>query len=338
MSDQFKLGVIGCGVIGERRALNVPSDAKTVACYDTDLSRATKLAEKAQAKTSSTLDEFLAQPLDGVVIATINSALKHVAEACLAKGLPVLIEKPAARSYRELEGLKNPHKKLVKIGFNHRFHPAFIELKKRIKDHPEDPVMFVDCHYGNGARLGFDKEWRSNPELSGGGELLDQGVHVLDLGSEILGTMSVKTAWIKTHYWNMPVDDNAWIVCGTPKGQSFSMQVSSTEWKNEFRFDVYTRTRRLQWIGLGRSYGTERLTIYQMPAEMGPPSKEEIEYKGEDQSWLLENTNFIRACRGQAEADGEFRDALRALKLVENAYEFSSRLEHETPHPKWWQG
>jgi predicted dehydrogenase len=211
------------------------------------------------------------------------------------------------------------------VGFNHRFHPAFIDIKRELALNSKDPIMYLRASYGNGGRVGFDREWRADPHLAGGGELVDQGVHVLDLAAQLLKELSVKAGLTRTHYWDMQVDDNAWALLTTPKGQTFSMHVSSTEWKNEFRFEVYTRTRKYQWTGLGKSYGPETLTIYKMKPEMGPPDVEHRQYSPDDNSWRLENKNFVEACQGGARIDGGFDDALSALKLVDDIYSESKR-------------
>jgi predicted dehydrogenase len=233
--------------------------------------------------------------------------------------------------------LKVPNGATVKIGFNHRFHPAFEDLLQELALNPADPVMYLRARYGNGARVGFDKEWRARPELSGGGELLDQGVHVLDLASVILPDLEVLAAVARTQYWQMPVDDNAWAILGTPKEQTFSMHVSSSEWKNEFLFDVYTRNRKYVWSGLGRSYGPETLTIYKMKPEMGPPDVEKRDYPGEDLSWLHENTHFVRAIEGKQKINGGLDNALKCLKLVESIYIKSQGLLGAKSHPKWFK-
>jgi predicted dehydrogenase len=278
----------------------------------------------------------------GIIIAAINSVLVPTAKLAAQKDIPVLIEKPAARSYSELKTLLDFPGHLIKIGFNHRFHPAFIDINSELKKHADDSIMYINASYGNGARVGFDREWRSNVELSGGGELLDQGVHLLDLASVILPDLTVKTSWVRTHYWDMPVDDNAWAVLSTPRGQTFSMHVSSSEWKNTFRFEVYTRNRKYQWHGLGRSYGSQTLTIYTMRPEMGPPIVEERTYLPEDLSWLNENQNFVDAIKGSVAVNGGLSDALKSLKCVESIYEKSFNVFKESSelnnikHPKWW--
>ena len=334
----MKWGVLGCGVIGDRRSAQLPVGAKLVACFDVNAERAASLAAKHGAVAKASLESFLATPdLEAVIIAAINSELTNLANAALAKGLHILVEKPAARSADELLDIKNPFGRVVKIGFNHRFHPAFEKLKAETASRPNDPIMFVRAQYGNGARLGFEREWRASAELGGGGELLDQGVHVLDLAGVLIPDLKVVSGFVKTHYWDMSVDDNAWAILSSPKtGATFSMHVSSSEWKNEFRFEVYTRSRKYQWLGLGRSYGAETLLIHTMSKEMGPPQTEEIRFAPEDQSWLRENENFQQAILERKAVNGGYDDAVRTLRLVEAIYRSSRALQPETNHPQWW--
>lgn len=335
----LKLGLIGCGVIGERRAAHLPEDCKIVAVFDPNKDRAQRVSNLTGAQVFSSAAELIeTTSLDGIMVAAINSALVPTLKLTDSKGLPVLVEKPAARSYGELLSLEPKNAAKIKIGFNHRFHPAYMDILNELNKNPLDSIMYIKAEYGNGARVGFDREWRAQVELSGGGELLDQGVHVLDLALNILNDLEVKTAWVRTHFWDMPVDDNAWAVLSTPRGQTFSMHVSSSEWKNTFRFEVYTKKRKYLWTGLGRSYGPEQLTIYTMKPEMGPPEVETKEYPIEDLSWLCENQNFAQVIKNQKPPFGGYADALRVLKRVEGIYQCSYGAQKGEPmkHPIWW--
>lgn len=331
-----KWALVGCGVIGERRALNLPEGVTLAYVFDPNKDRAKTIADKTNSIICSSLEDLLTKDISAVIIASINSVLTHTVQECLNKGLHVLVEKPAARSFSELSKVQNPKKCKIKIGFNHRFHPAYVDLLSELKNNPEDSVMFIRAQYGNGARLGFEKEWRAQVELAGGGELLDQGVHVLDLASGILKNMNVQTAYVKTHYWDMTVDDNAWAILSDLNGATFTMHVSSTEWKNEFRFEVYTRKRKYQWLGLGRSYGPEKLIIHEMKPEMGPPVTTEKNYPEEDMSWKLENENFLKGYLGHEQLNGDYSNALNCLKLVQDIYQKSRVLQENKNHPLWF--
>lgn len=331
--------IVGSGVIGERRGTALPLNAKVIACIDPNIERAKGLAAKTgECPAFNSVEEFFKThgsipPKTVAIVATINGALVEVTQKLLDKNIHCIVEKPAARSYSELSKLKIPQNIFLKIGFNHRFHPAFEDLQNEISSNPQDPIMYIRARYGNGARVGFDKEWRSQVSLSGGGELLDQGVHVLDLAGSLLGQMKVETSWCRTHFWNMDVDDNAWAILSTAKGQTFSFHVSSSEWKNEFRFEVYTRNRKYVWNGLGRSYGPETLTIYKMKPEMGPPGVVEKSYPAGDDSWLKENSYFFDLIEKGAAPEnrralrGGFEDALQCLSYVESIYKKSRELQ-----------
>lgn len=331
-------GLIGCGVIGERRTLGLPHGVSLSTVFDIDLSKATSFAKRLapNAHVAKNPEDFFASKPEAVIIATVNGSLAPMAQACLNRGLPILVEKPAARSFSELKALSNPKKAVIKIGFNHRYHPANLELRKRLAANTDDPVMFIRAQYGNGARVGFDKEWRSDIELAGGGELLDQGVHVIDLASQFIPNLKVVAGVARTHFWNMPVDDNGWGILEGQDHETFSFHVSSSEWKNEFRFEVYTRKTKYQWLGLGRSYGPEKLITHKMKPEMGPPETTEILYPPEDLSWLRENENFLASIKGSATIDGGYEDALHSLKCVDDIYNLSKKNCQTGTHPRWW--
>ncbi len=330
-------GLIGCGVIGERRINSLPDGVKLVSCFDPNTERAQKISQLTGAEILNSQEEVLnPKKISAVIIAAINSELASITKKAVERGIHVIVEKPAARHFAELEPLLGSKSK-IKIGFNHRFHPAYLDLIKEIKSNPDDPIMFIRAQYGNGARLGFDKEWRSNVQLSGGGELLDQGVHVIDLASVFLPDLEVVNAYSKTHYWDMNVDDNTWATLSDQKsGATFTFHVSSSEWKNEFRFEVYTRKRKYQWLGLGRSYGPEKLLIYKMKPEMGPPDFEERSYPSEDLSWKDENTNLKNAIEKNEVLFGDLSDAIRCLKIVNKIYEKSSEAQKGLKHPAWF--
>src|SRR5690606_10539977 len=147
--------------------------------------------------------------------------------------------------------------------------------------------------YGHGGRVGYDKEWRAEPAISGGGELIDQGVHLIDLARWFLGNFSDIQGYAHTYYWDMPVDDNGFLLLKTLNNQVAHLHASCTEWKNLFSFEIYGRKGKLDINGLGGSYGVERLTFYKMLPEMGPPETYAWEFPMADDSWQCEFDEFI---------------------------------------------
>src|SRR5438552_774793 len=150
---------------------------------------------------------------------------------------------------------------------------------------------------GNGATVTItalcDRDrGRAHKAVSGGGELIDQGVHLIDMARWFLGAeLTLAHAELRTSFWDMPVDDNAFLTLTAPKdqgGQVAHLHASCTEWKNLFSFEIYARHTKLHLEGLGGSYGVERLYHYQMRPEMGPPDTLVYEYPGADTSWAAE--------------------------------------------------
>ena len=152
----MKAALVGCGVIGQRRVEYFPKDLELVAAFDPVTAKAESLKKYSPSlKVCQSLEELLALPgLDCVFVAGINSALAPTCAAALNRGLHVLVEKPGARSAAELSKVSNPHGKVFKVGFNHRFHPAFFDILDELKKNPSDPIMYMRASYGNGARLG----------------------------------------------------------------------------------------------------------------------------------------------------------------------------------------
>src|SRR5262249_43760334 len=161
--------------------------------------------------------------------ATTNDALATVARAALLEGKHVIVEKPAARTVDELEpliDLARQYDRQVRVGFNHRYHPALQKAHQIVQSGAAGPLMFVRGRYGHGGRLGYETEWRADPERSGGGELIDQGVHLIDLAGWFLGDFAHVEGSAHTYFWNMPVDDNAFLRLTTPQGQTAFLHVS----------------------------------------------------------------------------------------------------------------
>jgi predicted dehydrogenase len=182
------------------------------------------------------------------------------------------------------------------------------------------PLLYVRARYGHGGRLGYGSEWRARPELSGGGELIDQGVHLIDLARWFLGEFVEVDGSAHTYFWDMPVEDNGFMLLKTAARQVAFLHASCTEWKNTFSWELYGRDGKLQIDGLGGSYGMERLTWYRMRPEMGPPETTLWEYATADDSWSTEMTEFIEDIRLGRDSSPGLDDASAALGVVAKLY------------------
>ncbi len=326
MKKDFRVALIGCGLIGNKRAAFL--DTKQIAvCCDVNLARAEELALNVGARATADFREAITDnDVDLVIVATINSTLAQVSCAAINAGKHVLIEKPAGLSPQqvgEIADAASANNVLVRVGFNHRFHPALRKARELVDSGTIGPLMFLRARYGHGGRAGYNREWRADPKLSGGGELIDQGVHLIDLAGWFLGEFTRVEGHAATYFWNMPVDDNAFLSLRTGAGQTAWLHVSCTEWKNLFSFEIYGRTGKLHIEGLGGSYGIERLTYYKMLPQMGPPETTIWEYSGEDNSWGLEMKEFLEDIRQRRMPVPGLKEARVSMEVVEQIYKSS---------------
>jgi predicted dehydrogenase len=326
--NDFGVAIFGCGSVGQKRAKFL-GPAKLIACVDPVLERAQALAQTAPgAVASDNRQMILDRPdIDIVIVATTNNVLAEISAAALLAGKHVLVEKPAARTELELEDIIIAAKqsgKLVRVGFNHRYHPALCKARELYESGVLGDMMFVRGRYGHGGRLGYDKEWRSDPKLAGGGELIDQGVHLIDLSRWFLGEFIEVSGFAHTYFWEMPVDDNAFMLLKTARQQTAFLHVSCTEWKNLFSLEIYGRDAKLHVEGIGGSYGVERLSYYKMLPEMGPPETTIWEYPMADRSWHLEFEEFLEYIRLDRKPSANLDDAKAALQIIAKIYKQSS--------------
>ena len=324
----MNVAIVGCGLIGQKRA-QVLGTARLVVCAYVVLERAQAVAQTRPGVTATSdwRSAICRQDVDLVIVATTNNALAEITLAAAQAGKHVLVEKPAARNVREIEPVIQAAQHAgvqVRVGFNHRYHPALRQARELFEAGALDELMFVRGRYGHGGRVGYEKEWRANPALSGGGELIDQGVHLIDLARWFLGDFSQVTGLAHTYFWQMPVDDNAFMLLHTPQQQTAFLHVSCTEWKNLFSLEIYGRAAKLHIEGLGGSYGVERLAYYKMLPQMGPPETTIWEYPMGDDSWQVEFAEFLDDIRMGRTPSANLLDARAALQIVEQIYQLSS--------------
>jgi predicted dehydrogenase len=318
------VAIVGCGLIGQKRA-NALSGAQLVACADNNLQRAEQLARTVEGCTA-TADWRRAierNDVTAVIVATPHDSLAEITSAAVTAGKHVLVEKPAAKHVSELRPLLASIEQsnvLVRVGFNHRYHRAFQQARKIVDSGALGQLMFLRTRYGHGGRIGYDQEWRAKPAISGGGELIDQGVHIIDLARWFLGDFAEVDGYAHTYFWNMPVDDNVFMLLKTAQKQVAFLHASCTEWKNTFSFELYGRNGKLQVDGLGGSYGVERLAWYKMLPEMGPPETSIWEYPMVDNSWHVEMTEFLDDVRLGRQPSAGLKDAIAAMDVVDAVY------------------
>lgn len=318
--------MVGCGLIGRKRAAALAGDDELVGCVDIEAQAAQALAAEYGGEALE-LAQLLALEPDAVVVATTHDRLAELSIAALEAGAHVLVEKPAGIGSAQVEAVRAAAERAgrrVKVGFNHRFHPGLMRAVQEARSGAHGEILQLRARYGHGGRPGYEREWRADKARSGGGELIDQGMHLLDLSHWLLGPLPLHSALLRTAYWDMPVEDNAVVLLGGRRdGPWASLHVSWTEWKNLFSLEISCRTAKLQVDGLVRSYGPQRLTRYLMKPELGPPDVDVHDYPGEDGSWEAEWRHFRTAIASPEPISllGDLESAAYAWSCVEAAYE-----------------
>jgi predicted dehydrogenase len=328
----MKIGVVGCGLMGHKRAAALGQHT-LVACSDLVPERAHALAAKypGARATTDALDVIGDRGVEAVIVATPHNLLAPTAAAAIRCGKHVLLEKPAGRTASEVAQLiedAERHGVIAKVGFNHRFHPALAQAYTIFRTGGIGKLMYIRGRYGHGGRQGYEREWRADPRSSGGGELLDQGLHLIDLSRWFGGEVVRSVGHVASYFWPMAVEDNAF-ACLHIDGDAVAwLHASWTEWKNLFSFEVFGRSGKLQVDGLGGSYGVERLTYYRMLPELGPPETTSWEFPGDDQSWHHEFAHFVECVEKGSPPSGSLHDAMCNLLVIEELYRVNRRDYH----------
>ncbi len=320
----LRAALVGCGLIGRKRAAAL-SGCTLAVCCDLAPERAEAVAATVPGCRASTDWQTVmrSSEVDIVLVATTHEMLSPIACEAARSGKHVLIEKPGARCAAELDSVAEAARHsgaLVRIGFNHRYHRAFRKAREIFDSGALGEMMFIRGRYGHGGRPGYDREWRANPKISGGGELIDQGIHLIDLSRWFLGDFSSVRGSARTYFWNMPVEDNGFLLLETTRGQVAFLHASWTEWKNLFSFEIAGRFGKLEISGLGGSYGVERLTWYKMSPQMGPPETLAWEYPMADDSWEAEWRCFREDIRLNRQPVPGIADAQANLRVIEQLY------------------
>lgn len=323
----MKVGIIGCGLIGRKRALALEKDDTLIACCDVNEDVGRKFAEDFDCQYFLDHRDLIANSdCEVIIISVVNKEARRIAQLYLRLGIHVLIEKPMGRNSIESKEILNSKlndKTKLKVGFNHRFHPAIWKAKELFDSGSIGKLMFIRGVYGHGGRKGMENEWRSSKDLCGGGELLDQGVHLIDLSRWFAGNIKDVFGSVSTKFWNIEVDDNAFMLLKSNENVDIQLNVSWTNWKNIFLFEIFGTSGYLKINGLGRWYGKETLEYGRRKSEGGVPDIEYFEYEDEDKSWILEWQNFKKSILEGGVIIGDGTDGYRANEVIDKVYESS---------------
>lgn len=325
--NRIRVAIVGAGRFGTRRAMAIAKNASSeVRVVADQLPKAAEILAKTIGSSYSTAWEeaVTRKDIDVVVVATSTQFLSEVTHRALAAGKHVLCEKPFARTAAEgRPSVEEATTKslCLKVGYNHRYHPAVAKAHELFEQGSIGEIQFLRCLYGHGGRQDYEREWRADPKLSGGGQLLDQGVHALDLFRWFLGDFQEAKAYTATSYWPIaPAEDNVFALLRTGDGRLASLHASWTNWRNVFSFEIFGEKGFLSVDGLGGNYGPERLCLGTRHTVGAKPRERWFDFEGPDQSLEEEWKDFLDciATGRRPPSDGE--ESLRTLQLVEAIY------------------
>ncbi len=323
----MRVGIVGAGLQARRRGPVLASFPETelVVVSAAHLEQARRLASTLGCEAAEGWEPMVERDdLDAVVVATPPDLHAPVSIAAMRRGIHVLCEKPLARTLNEAQAMVAVARetgRVLKCGFNHRHHPAVQQARCWFESGRIGEPTFIRARYGIGGRPGYEKEWRANPEVVSGGQLMEQGIHAVDLARWFLGEFSHIAAFVETRFWRMePLEDNAFALYRTATGAVASIHSSLTQWKNLFSFELFGSEGYVTVEGLGGGYGTERAAFARRDFS-APFTEEVVEFRGEDRSWFEEWKEFASAVGEGREPLGTALDGLEAMRLVFAAYE-----------------
>lgn len=326
----MKVGIIGAGLQGGRRGRAIKQCGDEIAIVaDIDIERAQLLAGELGCEATINWEDVISrEDIKAVIVCTPPNLHLPMCVAALEQGKHVLCEKPLARNPQEVQQILAASEKnsvTLKCGFNHRHHPGIQQAREWLDQDIIGELMFIRCRYGIGGRPGYDKEWRADPEISSGGQLMDQGMHALDLSRWFLGDFTEVFGSLQTAFWDIaPLEDNAFCLLRTEKGQTASIHVSWTQWKNLFSFELFGKDGYITVQGLGGSYGTEQAILGKRDF-LEPFNEKKINFPGKDTSWSDEWREFVSAINEGRQPMGNGHDGLEAVKLAYAIYESAQK-------------
>ena len=317
----MNIGIVGCGLIGNKRALSIGTNDNIISVCDIDINKAKSLSKAIGCSyTKNYKDLTNNKKIDVIIISTPNFMIKEIALHALNNKKHVLSEKPLGKNSIESKKMHKcaiKNKRILYTGFNHRFHPSIIKAKKLIDKNSIGNIIHMHGHYGHGGRPGMENEWRSQKQYSGGGELLDQGVHLIDLSIFFQGFPEKVYGLTSNLFWNIEVEDSSSFILHHKNKKHSLLSVGWIYWKNKFEISIYGELGYLQISGLGGSYGREKLIMGIRNLKGGKPKTKTFYFNNDDHSWRKEWRFFKKIVKNKNYVD----NGLQANLVVDAIYQ-----------------
>lgn len=328
----IKVGIVGMGKMGRIRYDEAIKNHNLTVTSLCDITPGLEHDYPDQVIYDDYRELIVMADVDVVIICTYNHIAPMVVKEALNAGKHVFCEKPPARTIEEMQSVidvEQAHPELVLMyGFNHRKHYSVMEAKSIVDGGRFGRILWMRGVYGKAGGLYFPESWRNDAELSGGGILIDQGIHMVDLFLYFCGDFQHVQSLTTNSFWQVPVEDNAFAIIRNDKNQVALLHSSATQWKHTFSLEICLENGYINLSGIlssTRSYGDETLTYARREFEdkttlLGKPREETI-YFGIDDSWRFEFEDFVAAILSDKPLEtGSSKDAMRALALVHQIY------------------
>lgn len=269
--------------------------------------------------------------IDAVFICTPNYLNKQLAIDCLKAGKHVFCEKPPSFTADEMKEILNAEEasngRKLMYGFNHRHHDSVIRMKDIVDSGEYGKILWMRGRYGKSVTEDYFNNWRAKKEMAGGGILLDQGIHMLDLFLHLGGDFDRVKAELSNTFWKLEVEDNAFVILrNTKTGMDASLHSTMTQWRHLFSLEVFLEHGYMVLNGLrtsSRAYGAEILTLAKNRSS-GPAvtwADEIITEYTDDNSWRYETEHFLNAIKNDTDIMiGNSSDAYRLMKIIDEIY------------------
>lgn len=329
MNNTLNCAIVGFGYMGQIRLKTISEIPKLSVKIVCD-SNIENIPFSKKYKITNNFNDIFKEQIDIVFVCTPNNETPNIVIKCLKHKKHVFCEKPPGRNLEDLKKIKKYINSGLKVmfGFNHRFHPAVIAANKIIKSKKLGRIITMRGVYGKSGGVNFKSSWRNNKKISGGGILLDQGIHMIDLFRFFCGDFNQVKCFHSNKFWKFDVEDNAFLIFKNNKNQLANLHSSSTLWRHTFRMDITLEKGYILVEGLlskTGSYGQEKITYAKRQFEneskaVGNPS-ETVIYYDQDNSWKLEILSFISYIRKNNDVKiNGFKDALKSMELVFKSY------------------
>ena len=328
----YRVGIIGFGRIGRRRAELVNAHPRLELAAVADPYKPDVAASYPSCAWYRSAADLLHQELDAVFVCTPVAVTTDLLVQALEAGKHVFAEKPPGRCVADIERIRDAEARFpglrVKFGFNHREHDSVRMSKSLISSGELGRLMWMRGTYGKAGGPGYQDDWRSDPQRAGGGILLDQGIHMLDLFCLFGDEFSEVKSFVGETFWRVGLEDNAFALLRSANGCVAMLHSSATHWNHTFRLEIYLTEGYLVLDGLltgSQTYGRETLVMGRRDwndrdGARGRP-REERYYFDEDRSWEREVDDFVQSIStGSPVVNGSSLDALRAMELVMRVY------------------